>query len=208
MPSSHKSLPNPRKASIKAGRRASLKAKIVKLEKKVGQKALARMLGVSPRSIRRYKKGTRYPNYAIRYKIGRAGKVSKGLRRTKSIKRKKARAEKLVSEHPEIIYFESRKSFEFAETQHIVLRDVKVEDVPKLVEYLIEEGADAACFIIKGIDTKTKEERYLSSEIMEIGDFSEDWEGVLSELMQRYDVRVQSVDLIGIKYNAPSLEAR
>ena len=165
------------------------------------------MLGVSPRSVRRYKEGTRAPRKDILFKLSRVAKASKGFRKTKSVKRRRARAEKIIREHPEVIYFETRKSFKYAETEHIDLFNIRVEDVDALIEYLTWEGCEAAYFVIHGIDSKTKEERCYSSEVMSLEDFSEAWREELSSLLQQYGMRITQIDLIGIKYHAPSSQA-
>lgn len=161
------------------------------------------MLGVSPRSIRRYKDGTRKPRRDVVFKLGRIVRVAKGIRRTKSVKRKRARTEKILREHPEVTYFEKRESFKFAETEHIDLIDIRVSDIPQLLEYLTFEGCDAAYFVVRGVDSKGAE-RYYSSEIMSVDDFEENWEEVLSSLLMQYDLTVKQIDLIGIKYHAPT----
>jgi hypothetical protein len=192
--------PNPRK--VRAGRGA-FSSRLKKLESRVGQKNLSKILGVSPRSIRRYKDGTRTPRADIRFKVGRMEKAAKGLRRTKSIKRKKLRAEKIIKAHPEVAYFETRKSFEYAETDHIDLVDIRISDIDALILYLIDEGCDMAYFLIGGVD-RTGIERYYSSELMLIEDFAEEWKEILAGLMMQYEMTVKRIDLIGIKHNAPS----
>lgn len=214
MPPSRKSFPNPRKAFKKAGRGASLKKRIKTLEARIGQKGVAKFLGVSPRSVRRYKQGTRKPGSEVLVRLRRSERVAKGLRRTKSIKRKAARKAKIILEHPEVLYFEARKAYFEAETGHIELHDVHVADIEGLIAYLREEGCDAAFFVVKGIDSSTleegfkREERFFSSEIMAIDDFAEDWRQVLAELLAQYGIIVKQIDLIGIKYNAPAPQKR
>jgi len=183
---------------------AALSSRINTLEKRIGQKNLAKMLGVSPRSIRRYKDGTRMPRKDIRFKIGRVERAATGLRKTKSIKRKTRRAEKIIREHPEVTYYEKRTSFDYAETDHIDLLNIRVADVEGLLEYLRDEGCDMAFFVIRGEDEKTGKERWYSSEIMVIDDFAENWREELSGLMMQYNLKVKQIDLIGIKHNAPT----
>ena len=204
MPPSRKSFPNSRKTSSKAGRAATLK-RIKKLEERVGQKALASFLGVSSRSVRRYKQGTRRPGPEVLVRLRRAERYAKGLRKTKSIKRKSARKEKIIKEHPEVIYFEKRQDFKLSETEHIDLIDIHVEDIPGLIEYLQHEGCDAAFFIVSGFD-KRGEEQFYSSEVMDLEDFAESWEAVLAELLARYDFTPTRIDLIGIMHNAPTAQ--
>jgi len=204
--SSRKSFRTSRKAFNKAGRRTSLKKRIEKIESRIGQKHLAEMLGVSPRSVRRYKQGTRIPRYGTIFKIKRIEKVAKGIRKTKSIKRKARRAEKIVKEHPEIIYFETRQEFKYAETEHIILRDIHFEDIDGLLGYLSVEGCEAAYFVVKGIDTTTRKEVFYSTEIMSLDDFSSAWEESLQGILEKYDFSVSQIDLIGIRYNAPSTQ--
>ena len=206
MPPAHKSVKHQNPSRKRAAGRAALSKRIKTLEKRIGQRNLANMLGVSPRSIRRYKDGTRKPRKDIRFKIGRIERAAKGLRRTKSIKRKTRRAEKIVREHPEVTYYEKRKSFEFSETEHIDLLNIHVADVDGLLEYLRDEGCDMAFFVIRGIDEKTGKDRWYSSEIMVLDDFSEQWREELSGLMMQYNMKVTQIDLIGIKHNAPTPE--
>jgi transcriptional regulator with XRE-family HTH domain len=201
MSPSRKSFPNPRKASSKAGRGSFSKARIKKLEERIGQVNLAKMLGVSTRSIRRYKEGTREPRADIYYKLRRVERAGKGIRKTKSIKRKKARAEKITREHPEIRYFEKRESYSAAETDHVIITDVHVEDIDGLISYLSDEGCESAFFVVSGIDSKGNEQFY-STEVMVLDNFSKNWERLLQEILDRYDFTLQKLDLVGIKYHA------
>lgn len=184
-----------------AGRGAII-SRLAKAEARLGQVNLAKMLGVSPRSVRRYKEGTRTPRADIAFILKRVEKASRGLRPTKSVNKKRARAEKIVREHPEVAYFEKRKNYEFAETEHIVLYDVINEDIPGLIGYLRDAGCDAAYFIAYG------SERMYQSEIMVLDDFAESWEIVLKELLKKYNFVAEQVDLIGVIYHAPSDQTR
>ena len=89
----------------------SYKSRIAKVEKRIGQRELAKILGVSPRSVRRYKEGTRKPRKDIYSKIVQLEKKSRGYRKTKSIKKKRARAKAIVKAHPEVKYYERKQDF-------------------------------------------------------------------------------------------------
>lgn len=199
-----------RKGQSTVGRGASL-SRIRKLEKRFGQRGLAKILGVSPRSIRRYKEGTRTPRFDIAYKLKRAERKTRGPRRTKSIKKKRERTARAIKLHPEIQYFEKREPFKYAETEHVVLYDVKKDEIPDLIAYLDEEGCGAAFLVISGVDRKTDKREFYSTEVMEIEDFAKAWKELYDELRSRYDMRktkAQRVDLTGIKYHAPSVIER
>jgi transcriptional regulator with XRE-family HTH domain len=192
-----------RKASKAAGRGPLLK-RIRKLEKTIGQKNLASFLGVSARSVRRYKQGTRRPIPSVLLRLRRIERVSKGLRKTKSIKRKGVRKAKIEREHPEVTYFEARKDYDIAKTEHIELIDIHLEDVPGLIEYLEYEGCAVAYFIVNG--TEGRKEVHYSSEAALLSDFKEGWRGILRDVMDRYDFILKTIDLIGIISHAPSPE--
>lgn len=209
-------MPSPRKTpkvsrpktpqGSKRVRGRAISPRLKKLESRIGQRNLAKMLGITPRSLRRYKQGTRKPRKDIRFKIGRIERAAKGIRKTKSIKRKRTRAEKIVREHPEVKYFETRKTFPYADTEHIDLLDIKISDVPDLIHYLKFEGCTMAYFVVHGTDRKTEKVRYYSSELKLIDDFAEEWEEILSGLMMQYEMTVKKIDLIGIMYYAPTTQ--
>jgi hypothetical protein len=205
MPPSRKSSKVKPSRKTTAGRRAFL-SNLKKLEKRVGQKNLANMIGVDPRSLRRYKQGTRTARFDIVAKVNKAARVAKGLRRTKSINLKTKRAVKALLEHPELPYFEKLESYKYSDTDHIILYDVAKEDIESLIAYLIEKDCGASYFVISGVD-KNDKRRFYSSEVMEINDFAESWEDILNSLRDLYDFRNMSrsrIDLVGIIYNAPS----
>lgn len=204
MPRPRKSVNHQNPSRKRAVGGAALSKRLSTIEKRIGQRNLAKMLGVSPRSIRRYKDGSRKPRKDIRFKIGRIERAAKGLRRTKSIKRKTVRAEKIVREHPEVTYYEKTTSFKYSETDHIDLLNIRLADVEGLLEYLRDEGCDMAFFVLQGTDEKTGKERWYSSEIMLIDDFAENWREELSGLMMQYNLKVKQIDLVGIKHNAPT----
>ena len=203
MPRPHKSVAKKTSRKSSAGG-AALSSRIKTLEKKVGQKNLAKILGVTPRSIRRYKQGTRKPQPPVLTRVKRAERYSTGMRKTKSVKTRKARIEKIIERHPESVYFETRKTFEFAETEHIDLLNVSMDDIEGLIGYLKEQGCDAAYFVIRGTDTKTLDERYASSEVMSLDDFAEAWEEELADILKQYNLHVDQIDLIGVKHYAPT----
>jgi predicted transcriptional regulator len=199
-----------RKGSRPVGRGASL-SRIKKLEKRFGQRGLAKILGVSPRSIRRYKEGTRVPRFDVAYKLKRAEAKTRGPRKTKSVKKKRERVEKAIRLHPEIQYFEKREAYKYADTEHVVLYGVRKDEIEDLLEYLRDENCGAAFLVISGVDKKTDKREFYSTEVMELDDFSESWEDLYDELRSRYKMRqteAQRVDLVGIKYHAPSVIER
>lgn len=209
MAPSRKSTYHKTSPKVVAGRGAFLRD-LKKLEQRYGQKNLAKMIGVAPRSLRRYKQGTRVPRYDVVGKIKRAARIGKKVRRTKSIKLRKTRATAVMLIHPELAYFEKREAFKYSDTDHVILYDVGTEDIESLIGYLTEQGCGAAFFVISGQPEKGKRKFY-SSEVMEISDFSESWEDILSALRSQYDLRKMTtsrIDLIGIKYNAPSIIER
>lgn len=194
---------NPHKGAAGKG---AFRSNIAKLEKRFGQKNLAAMLGVSPRSVRRYKEGKRKPRYDINFKLGRLERSSRGLRKTKSITKMRRRSEKLIKERPELRYFEKTESFKYSDTDHITIFDVRKSEVEDLISYLAEQDCGACFFVVSGVD-KNGNRVYYSSEVMEAHDFAELWQELYDNLSSRYDLRKldkQRIDLVGIKYNAPS----
>ena len=205
MPSSRKSTQSkPSRKRPVAGRAATLKSQITALEKKVGQKNLAKMLGVTPRSIRRYKQGTRKPKPPVMHRVKKAERYSSQYRPTKSIKRQSSRATAIIEKHPDVVYFERKEKYSEAQTEHIELLNVTSEDIEGLIGYLRDAGCDSAYFVIKGTDEKTHDERWASSEIMSLEDFSESWEAELADLLKQYNLFVEQINLIGVKHYAPS----
>ena len=209
---SSKALSHRQKAHLTKQRKASASS-IRKIEKRIGQRNLAKILGVAPRSIRRYKQGTRVPRFDIANKLKRIEKVSRGQRKTKSVKKKRQRAERLVERHPEVQYFEQRPKFKYADTEHFILRDVQESDIPDLIQYLIDQGCEAAFFVLEGIDQNGEVVHY-QTEVTYIYHFAESWEDLLSELKihvtsSKYGFRAVgsflSLDLCGIKSYAPSV---
>lgn len=201
-------LKTPRKVS--AGRGTFI-SDLKKLEKRFGQRNTAKLLGVNPRSLRRYKQGTRKPRFDVAYKLKRAESVTRGIRKTKSVKKKRARTLRAQIFHPELSYFEKKESFKYSDTDHIILYDVSKGDIPDLIQYLIEKNCGAAFIVLSGVDSKTKKRSFYSTEVMEINDFAEGWETLYEELFSRYEMRKLTrlrIDLVGITYNAPSLVER
>jgi len=198
---------NPRKGSSGSVGRAASLSRIKKLEKRFGQRGLAKILGVDPRSIRRYKEGKRVPRYDVAYKLKRAEAKTRGPRKTKSVKKRRERLARAIARHPEIQYFEKRESYKYADTQHVVLYDVKKSEIEELVAYLDGEGCGAASLVLSGTDPKTDKREFYSTEVMELEDFADSWEELYDDLRSRYQMRQtkdQRIDLVGIRYLAPT----
>lgn len=139
-------------------------------------------------------------------RVKKAERYSSPYRETKSKKTRTSRATNIIERHPDVVYFEKRSTYEFADTQHIDLLNVNTEDIEGLLAYLAEQGCEAAYFVIRGTDTKSGDERWASSEVMSLDDLGESWREELADLLKQYGLHVQQIDLIGIKYNAPTAQ--
>lgn len=196
-----------------SGRTASLLSSLKKLEKRFGQKNLANMIGIAPRSLRRYKDGTRVPRYDVAFKIKRAERLSRGLRKTKSVKKKALRAAKILDRHPEIKYFEKERVYRYAERKQIYIVDVSKADVPTLLEYLEGQGAEAAFFVASGVDPGTGKRVFASSPIMIFCYFKSVWESLYYATLEGINFGEGSkpgkinrrVDLVGV-FHAPTAQ--
>ena len=183
---------------------------IRKLEKRIGQKELSKIIGVAPRSIRRYKQGIRKPRLDVYHKLKKLEKVSRGLRKTKSINRKRERAKRIVEKHPEVKFFESRRDYRYSDTSHITVFDVEKKDIPIMIDYVIKEGCEAGYFVLSGVNREGRRVFY-QTEIRTLVSLKEKWKEDLIDLWMEYDMKAMTkvqYDLVGVLYHAPTVIER